>query len=154
MATTSSVYPGVDTTSLQTAKSDNNMLGIKTASSALAAAFIFSNVMAVEPALASPMKDFAESSEVIAARSGGRMGGRSSMGTRSAAPKSYNNYRSTTVIRRSSPSVIVTPPMYSPTPMFGFPFGGGFGELFVSYLVIDTVYRLRVDLIFEVVSNW
>ena len=72
------------------------------------------------------------SSQVLAARSGGRMGGRSSMGTRGSyggSRGSYGggtSYSRTTVVRpMASPSVIVDPtPIFSP---FGISPFGGFG---------------------------
>ena len=90
------------------------------AAAAIASVFLASNVLAVAPAVAA-VTDFG-SSEIVSARSGGRMGGRSmggSMGGRSmgrsyAAPRT--SYSSTTIVR----------PMVAP-PVVVSPFGGGFG---------------------------
>ena len=124
----STVKEGVKPTMLM-AKPDFIRNAAPMAASALAAAFIFSSVATtIAPAFAASMNDNnynyePSSSQVIAARSGGRMGGRSSMGSRSS---STTNIRRTTIVRpaMSSPSVIVAPPMYSP---FGFSPFGGFG---------------------------
>ena len=100
--------------------------GKSTAASVLAAAFLFSNVLAVAPAFAAaPGEDFAGSSQVVAARSGGRMGGRSSMGSRGGggAPSYSRSYSRTTVVRPMVTSPVIVAPM-SP---FGFNPFGGFG---------------------------
>jgi len=134
------------TTIAMTSKSEessnpNWMMNKKvTATSAIAAAFLFSNVLSVAPAFAAQDENFAGSSQVVAARSGGRMGGRSSMGNRSSmgsrgsyarpsgggtaaySRNNVNNYSRTTVIRPMSPSPVII----APSP-FGFglsPFGG------------------------------
>lgn len=104
----------------------------KAATSFAAAAFLMSNVVATAPALAVDDMDFG-STQVIAARSGGRAGGRSSaarMPARSAPSRS-----TTTVINRSTyiaPSpvigggyggVYVAPPIYNPIPGLGLSIG-------------------------------
>ena len=92
-----------------------------TAASVVAAAFLFSNVLAVEPAFAAPADDFAGSTtEILAGRSGGRMGGRSSMGSRAAPSRTYS--RSTTTVVRP---MVSSPVILAPSPFgFGSPFGG------------------------------
>lgn len=98
----------------------------KIAASFLMATYLFSNVISVAPAFAYPMDDFAGSSQVVAARSGGRMGGRSATGSRGSTPSySKNTVRHTTIIQQS-PSVIAAPSYgygysygYDPTPGMG-----------------------------------
>lgn len=89
----------------------------KAATSFVAAAFLMANAVAVAPAQAFDDFDFG-SSQVLAGRSGGRVGGRSSAAR--APSRSRSSSSSTHVIERttivqpsySSPSVIVAPPMY------------------------------------------
>lgn len=127
------------TTSLQMADGsfDGSAVGKKLAASAVTAAVIFS--AALPPAVAAD-KNFAGSTQVVAARSGGRMGGRSSMGSRGRAPSSYSR---TTVIRPAvrSPSVIV-----APTPFYGSPFGySPFGP-FGTYYVVQNWRHFKLEL--------
>ncbi|CAB9505874.1 expressed unknown protein [Seminavis robusta] len=89
------------------------------AASVLTAAYIFANAVSVAPAFAVP-QDFAGSTHIVAAKSGGRMGGRSSVGTRSAAPSSSYSRPSTTVVHKTviqSPTVVAPPVMASPVYM-------------------------------------
>ena len=110
----------------QSSSSALNMIGEdgakKAAGSFLAASFLLSNVAFAAPVMAAmdDAMDFG-SSQVIAGRSGGRAGGRSSAARappRSSAPSRSSNTRvveRTTVIRQPSyaaPSVIVAPPVY------------------------------------------
>eukprot|EP00980_Cylindrotheca_fusiformis_P020667 scaffold7703_cov127-Cylindrotheca_fusiformis.AAC.16 len=105
--------PKASSTSLSMIKDDGYR---KAAASFVAAAFLMSNVAA--PAFAMDETDFG-SSQVIAARSGGRAGGRSSR-----APSHSHSSSSRTIIRNTyvqppvyhSPSVIVAPPVYNPYP--------------------------------------
>lgn len=94
--------------------------GKKTAASFLTAAYILANVVSVAPAAEAAYfddHDFAGSSQVVAARSGGRMGGRSAVGSRSSSAPSYSSkssVRSTTVVRpttviQTGPSVVASP---------------------------------------------
>ena len=106
--------------SLSMVTSDNDEK--KIAASFLTAAYLFANAISVAPAFATPgLDDFAGSSQVVAAKSGGRMGGRSAMGTRGATP-SYSKSSTvshTTVIHQSP--VLVAPPI-------GYGYGGyGYG---------------------------
>ena len=96
---------------LQAQKED---LGRKAAASFVAAAYLFANVAATAPAFAGD-DFFGGSSQVIAGRSGGRVGGRSSSFRSSP---SRTTYRSSTTIYRPSPTVVV------PSPGFG---GYGYG---------------------------
>ena len=117
--------------SLASSSNDNNNQCLvkntkTTAASVMAAAFLFSNVLvAVEPAVAFSVDDFSGSTtEILAGRSGGRMGGRSSMGSRAAPSRTYS--RSTTTVVRP---MVSSPVIVAPSP-FGFglnPFGG-FGK--------------------------
>lgn len=99
----------------------------KFAASVLTAAYLFANVISVAPAFALA-DDFAGSTQVVAAKSGGRMGGRSSMGNRGAS-SSYkaSPSRSTTRIERTTviqqPAVIQSPVVVAP-PVYG---GYGYG---------------------------
>jgi hypothetical protein len=120
-------------TSFQLSRADNDCNYIKTAPmvmSIVTAAFLFSGVATAAPVYAYDHVSGTDSSnQLVAARSGGRIGGRSSMGSRAGGygGSSYTNIRRTTVVRPmvSSPSVIVAPtPLYSP---FGFSPFGGFG---------------------------
>lgn len=117
-------------------KDPNSALGMtnsdqekRFASSVVAAAYLFTNVLSVAPTLAAAI-DFAGSTEIVAAKSGGRMGGRSATGSRGASP-SYSRAssstprststrvieRQTTVIQQpavvQSP-VVVAPPVVAP----------------------------------------
>jgi len=113
------------------------------AASVLTAAYLFANVASMAPAFAAPT-DFAGSSQVVAAKSGGRMGGRSSVGSRGSA-SSYsrsasttNNYRSTTVIQQPA---YVAPPVYGG---YGYGYGvdagtvGTFSRQFY-FIVLKTI---------------
>ncbi|CAB9505873.1 expressed unknown protein [Seminavis robusta] len=142
----------VPTSSLRMSSSDSSAPVV---ASVLAAAFLFSNIIAVAPAFADDPID--SSSQVIAARSGGRMGGRSSMGSRGrssmgASRGSYNSYSRTTVVRPMVTSpVIVAPPMYSPfspfSPFgFGFGLGGGIGDSYRDYRQDGEIARERSEL--------
>jgi len=94
------------------------------AASALTAAFILSNVFSVLPAFAAPSLDeVAGSSQFVAAKSGGRVGGRSASGSRGASPsysKSSTTVQRTTIIQQAP--VVVAPPV-------GYGYGGygGYG---------------------------
>jgi hypothetical protein len=121
-------------TSLEAARRENGGFDLKkVATSALAAAFLAANVVAMEPALAldsssSSMFDFG-SSEVIAGRSGGRSGGRVSSG--GARSSSYSR-SSTTIVRpttviRTSPTYVAPPVYIAPSIGYGYgynPLGG------------------------------
>lgn len=102
-------------TSLKASSNPNN--NNKLAAGAVAAALFVNAAFSATPALAA-LDDFGvgSSSQVLAARSGGRMGGRS-MGGRSSfrAPTSYRS--STTIVR----------PMMAAPPVVISPFGGGYG---------------------------
>ena len=115
------------------------MVNKQTAASFVAAAFLAANVATAAPAFAGTL-DTSSSTQVIAGRSGGRMGGRSSMGgmsrSYSSPGRGYSGYspgRSTTY--RSSTTIVrpmIAPPiMVSP---FGYGYGynpmGGFGTFF------------------------
>lgn len=107
------------------------------ATSFVAAAYLVANIVTTAPVFAAfDDVDFAGSSQVIAGRSGGRAGGRSS--SYKSAPTSYRSSSSptsvrssTTVIRQpSAPTVIVAPPApvyggygYNPTPGLGLGLG-------------------------------
>jgi len=112
--------------------------GRTAAVSLVAAAFLLSSTVGLEPAAAFSAhdNDLFGSSEIIAGRSGGRMGGRSSMGSRSAprsAPRSVapsRSYNSQTTIVRPGPVIVAPTPIYSP---FGFNPFGGFGTCFNNY---------------------
>lgn len=102
--------------------SDNHFLtsAKTTAASVVAAAFLCSNILAVEPAFAADDAFAGSSTELLAGRSGGRMGGRSSMGSRAAPSRSYS--RSTTTVVRP---MVSSPVILAPSPFgFGSPFGG------------------------------
>jgi uncharacterized membrane protein len=111
--------PKASSTSLEMINGD----GVKkAATSFVAAAFLMSNAAMIAPAFAMDETEFG-SSQVIAARSGGRAGGRSSGARRapvSRAPAPTSSSR--TVIRNtyvqpqvySSPGIMVAPPMYNP----------------------------------------
>uniref|UniRef100_A0A7S3L9E3 Uncharacterized protein n=1 Tax=Amphora coffeiformis TaxID=265554 RepID=A0A7S3L9E3_9STRA len=108
-----------------------------TLSSVFAAAFLVANVATVAPAFA--VDDFADfgSSQVVAARSGGRSGGRASSGGnsrsyRSSAPSTtYKSYSSTTYVAPRPSTVIVAPPSYS----MGYSYNplGGLGNVAAGY---------------------
>ena len=100
------------------------------AASVLSAAYIFANVVSVAPAFAAP-EDFG-STQIVAAKSGGRMGGRSATGSRgssssySKAPSSYSSSnrvieKKTTIIQQ--PAVVQSPVVVAP-PVYG---GYGYG---------------------------
>merc|ERR1711935_1244025 len=98
----------------------------KIAASVLAATFILGNIATAAPAQAADESFFdSGSSTVIAARSGGRAGGRSRMSSRPAS-RAPAPSRSSTVINRT----YVSPPVYrSPSvimaPSYGYnPYGG------------------------------
>merc|ERR1719410_1132193 len=109
------------------ASSNSEETSKKVAASVLAASFILGNVATIAPAQAIDDSMFG-SSNVIAARSGGRAGGRSSA-ARMSSPRPSSS-RSTTVINRtyvappvySSPSVIMAP-SYNPCPGLGLSLG-------------------------------
>ena len=85
----------------------------KAAASFAAAAFLMGNVAVVPPATAMDDMDFG-SSQVIAGRSGGRAGGRSSA-ARVSSPSRTKVIEKTTVINRGpayTAPVIVAPPVY------------------------------------------
>jgi hypothetical protein len=121
--------PNLATSRMQTSlsmKDDKNKIAV----SFVAAAFLAGSLLTVEPVFAAG--DFG-SSQIVAARSGGRAGGRSSAPRSYSAPRSVPRsntvYRSgtTTIVRPMiAPSpIIVSPFGYSP---FGYnPLGGGFG---------------------------
>lgn len=121
----------------------------KALTSGLATAIMFTSVIAPPEALAQDL-NFG-SDNIIAARSGGRSGGRSSAIPRSATP-------SRTVINRTT--VIAAPTPYYSSPVyispFGSPFGGiGYGALgavsAISNEIRDSrqeneIYRERTEL--------
>ena len=126
--------PKSSVTSLEMAQAQTEIATRKIAASVLAATFILGNVVAVEPAQAMDDYDFG-SSQVIAARSGGRAGGRSSASRSAPRRSSYSSpsrSSSTTVINRtyvtpaapvySSPAVIMAP-SYNPMPGLGLSLG-------------------------------
>jgi hypothetical protein len=102
------------------------------AASLVAAAFLVGNVMFVDPAAAmgDSVSDFGGSSQVLAARSGGRAGGRSAAARappRATAPSRTTNTR---VIERTTyvaPPIYSSPlyvaPYYNPLPGLGFSMG-------------------------------
>eukprot|EP00537_Pseudo-nitzschia_pungens_P007766 CAMPEP_0172367138 /NCGR_PEP_ID=MMETSP1060-20121228/19402_1 /TAXON_ID=37318 /ORGANISM="Pseudo-nitzschia pungens, Strain cf. cingulata" /LENGTH=242 /DNA_ID=CAMNT_0013091269 /DNA_START=330 /DNA_END=1058 /DNA_ORIENTATION=+ len=110
------------------------------AASVLAATLVLGAAVEPAQALGEEFGDFG-SSQVIAARSGGRAGGRSAASRSAPSARSVNpsrpstntNTRTTTVINRtyvtpaapvySSPSVIVAPPVYNPMPGLGLSLG-------------------------------
>lgn len=109
----------------------------KTVSSVFAAAFLAANVATVMPAFAADQTMDFGSSETIAARSGGRSGGRASSGGNSKAYRSssrpstsYKSYSSTTYVSPPT-SVIVAPPSYS----MGYSYNplGGLGNVAAGY---------------------
>jgi len=121
--------------------SDLQRDGKKTAASFLTAAYFFANAMSVAPAVAATnFVDFGGSTEIIAGRSGGRAGGRSSSSYRAAPSRSsYAPSRSSTTINRSTTIVQPTrtyvqpmaspmymaPPMYNSGPDLGLVLGLG-----------------------------
>jgi uncharacterized membrane protein len=105
--------------------------GKKVAASFLTAAFIATNVFAVDAAFAADSFDFAGSTEIVAGRSGGRGGGRAS---RAPSRSSYSapaptRIERTTIIQQPSytPSIVVSPFGYNP--MGGFGMGYGLGAM-------------------------
>jgi len=155
------------------ANSNNNIKTAPVVASLLTAAFLFSSVaFAPAPAFADTM-DFHNnamdsSSQVLAGRSGGRMGGRSSMGSRGGGGMRGGSYgggggaayrSSTTVIRPTvirpmvSPGVIYQRPMFSPFGGFGLGYGlgggfggGGFGGGYRDYRQDEELSRERSEL--------
>jgi uncharacterized membrane protein len=116
-------------------KMNKDSMGNALAASFLAAAVLVATVPS-EQALAATM----DSSQVLAARSGGRMGGRSYSGRMSSpSSRSTTTYSRTTVIRPAAPGVIVAP-TYSP---FGFNpfFPSPFGKQHKPYVSWDTIYE-------------
>jgi len=128
----SSPEPKLSSSSLQMINEE----GMKKAAASFAlATFVLGNVATVAPAFAIDDSYFG-SSHVIAARSGGRSGGRSSgarsSSARSSAPRPSSS-SSTTVINRntyvspspmySSPTVIMAPPVYNPMGGLGLSLG-------------------------------
>jgi uncharacterized membrane protein len=106
--------------------------GKKVAASFLTAAFIATNVFAVDAAFATDDFDFGGSTEIVAGRSGGRGGGRASRApSRSSysAPAPTRTIERTTIIQQPSytPSIVVSPFGYNPYGGFGM--GYGFGAL-------------------------
>jgi len=95
----------------------------KAFTSVLTAGFLLANLMVVDVAGAYT-PDFGGSSDIVAARSGGRGGGRASSGRSSAGRSAmYSAPPSrTTIINRSSP-IIVAPPVMG----YGGGYGGGYG---------------------------
>ena len=131
--------PVTTTKLLASAREDENYR--RTLSSVFAAAFVASNVVtSVLPAFAVDDNIDFGSSEVVAARSGGRSGGRASSGGnsrsyRSSAPASrstYKSYSSTTYVAPPSPTILVTPSYglgYSYNPLGGVATGYALGTL-------------------------
>lgn len=126
--------PSVRTQSSPTALQMKMNEGVmkKAAVSLVAAAFVLGNAATAQPA--SAMDDgYFGSSQVIAARSGGRAGGRASSARSSYSPSRSATTNTRTVINRttyvtpspvySSPSVIVAPPVYNPMPGLGLSLG-------------------------------
>ena len=110
------------------------------AASVLTAAYLFANVVSVAPAFAAP-QDFAGSSQVVAAKSGGRMGGRSSssMGSR---PSSSSYSRSSSVNTHTSHTTVIQQPVYvAPTPVYG---GYGYGLDAGTVGTQDTRFRVHL----------
>jgi hypothetical protein len=101
------------------------------AASFLTAAYLFANVVSVAPAFAMGSDDFAGSTQVVAAKSGGRMGGRSAVGSRgstaSYARPTTTNVQRTTVRQTTiiAPPVVASP-VYVAPPIYGG-YGGGYG---------------------------
>ena len=112
----------------------------KATASFVAATLLLGNIATVAPAVAAmdDSYDFAggSSSQVIAARSGGRAGGRSAgarAAPRSSAPRPSSTTTNTRVIERrtyvtpspvySSPGIIIAPPIYNPYPGLGLGLG-------------------------------
>lgn len=103
--------------------------------SLIAATLVLGNVLTVGSAIAASMDDaydFGGSSQVVAARSGGRAGGRSSSYRAAPRPSSSRTTTNTRVIERtryvpspsySSPSIIMAPPIYNPLPGYGLGLG-------------------------------
>lgn len=100
----------------------------KFAASVLTAAYLFANAVSVAPAVAA-FQDFG-STEIVAARSGGRTGGRVSSGTRGASP-SYKAPTNTRVVERTTviqqPSVVAAPVVVAPPVYGGYGYGYGGG---------------------------
>jgi uncharacterized membrane protein len=98
----------------------------QTAASFLAAAYLVGSLATADVAVAFDGNDpHFGSSEIVAARSGGRAGGRSyrAPASSSRAPSTSRSYRSTTVIQRpvyATPPVVVSPFGYGYNPMGGF----------------------------------
>jgi len=124
--------PKTSITSLQMG-SNNEETSKKVVASVLAATFILGNVAAVAPAQAIDDSAFGTST-VVAARSGGRAGGRSSSArssyrpsSSSYRPSSSSPSRSTTIINRTyvSPSPVMMAPSYGYNPMGGLGLGLG-----------------------------
>lgn len=134
--------------SLHANKKDDNVN--KFTSSLVVAATIFATVISnVEPASAqadSFYLDFSGSTEVLAARSGGRTGGRSS---RAYRPSPSRSAGTRTRIYNSNTRIIQ--PSYSPpiivTPGFGFGYNpfGGFG-LGLGYGAVGSVGNVMQDI--------
>lgn len=132
---------------LQASPKDSGIsTGNKLAAGVLGAALFVNAAFSVSPAVAFGIDDgdvggIASSSQVISARSGGRVGGRSSMGGRSAyraPPAPRTTYRSSTTVVRpmiSAPPVVVSPfgagigYGYGYNPMGGFGLGYGLGAM-------------------------
>ncbi|KAL7566980.1 hypothetical protein ACA910_019910 [Epithemia clementina (nom. ined.)] len=118
--------------SLRASKSDLSTAALST----VAAAFFALNVASLPASAADNAFDFSGSSQVIAARSGGRAGGRASSGgaSYSRPSSSYSSYRSSTTIYHAppSPTVIVAPPVtysYSYNPLGGLGLGYAVGAM-------------------------
>lgn len=90
----------------------------KFAASCLLGAAVAASLFTSDPAVA---MDFGPSSEILAARSGGRAGGRSSYGGAKAMKSSSPQVieRRTTVIQSAPSAVYVAPPVYGYNPMPG-----------------------------------
>ena len=114
---------GRATTSLSMKSADDDK---RFAASFLTAAYFFANVVSVAPAFAMGPDDFSGSTELIAARSGGRMGGRSAVGSRGASP-SYA--RPTTNVQRTTVqhTTIIAPPVVASPVYVAPPVYGGYG---------------------------
>ena len=125
------------TTALASARQDEQHR--QTVSSVLAAAFVAVNLATTAmPAMAAQQLDFG-SAEILAARSGGRSGGRAASGGNSQSYRSssrptttYKSYSSTTYVSPPSPTVIVSPSYsygYSYNPLGGLATGYALGTL-------------------------
>jgi uncharacterized membrane protein len=102
--------------------------GKKVAASFLTAAFIATNVFAVDAAFAVNDFDFGGSTEIVAGRSGGRGGGRASRApSRSSYSAPTRTIERTTIIQQPSytPSIVVSPFGYNPLGGFGMGYGLG-----------------------------